>query len=130
MVKRYYESEVVEDEPAVVRETYVDARTVDDVSPRSQAFSVVYYILNIVEALLLIRFVLKLLGANSGAGFTSGMYAITDPLVAPFQGIFPTAAASGSVLEWSTIIAMIVYALIAFAIVQLLRVATTRRHVV
>jgi uncharacterized protein YggT (Ycf19 family) len=102
----------------------------EDVTDRDTRFSVVYYILNIVEALLLIRLVLKLLGANPAAGFSNAIYTITNPLVSPFAGIFRQPVVSGSTVEWSTIIAMIVYALIAYAIVQLFRIASRRTYTV
>ncbi|MDQ3018831.1 MAG: YggT family protein [bacterium] len=104
-------------------------RVTDDLALRSRKYAVVYYVLNVIEALLLIRFILKLLGANNASGFTSGIYAITEPFVLPFRGIFPTPTASGSVLEWSTIIAMIIYALIAYGVVQLLRIAYAKKHI-
>lgn len=111
--------EVREDEP------FVESRVVTDDGYRDTRFAVVYYLLNIVEALLLLRLVMKLLGANAGNGFVNGIYTITNPLVSPFAGIFHTPVTSaGTVVEWSTIVAMIVYALIAYAIVQLLRIAT------
>ncbi len=125
-VEEYEETTVVQNEPTAVQETIVHSGVTDDLPVRARKYAIVYYILNIVEALLLIRFVLKLLGANSAAGFTSGIYAITEPFVLPFRGIFPTPSASGSVLEWSTIIAMIIYALVAYGIVQLLRLMNAR----
>lgn len=122
---------VVHEEPtvAVVTEPVTTARVTEDLPLRERKYAVVYYILNFVEALLLIRFLLKLFGANTVAGFTSGVYAITEPFVMPFKGIFAAPAADGSVLEWSTIIAMIIYALIAYGIVQLLRIAYARKYI-
>ncbi len=124
------ETTIIHDEPtvAVVSEP-TTMRVTDDLPARARKYAVVYYILNIIEALLVIRFILKLLGANANAGFTSGMYAITDPLVLPFKGIFATPAAAGSVLEWSTIIAMIIYALIAYGIVQLLQIMNAKKRI-
>lgn len=124
-IREFQRTTEYEDEPIV------ETRVIhDDVVDRDTRFAVVYYVLNIVEALLLIRLILKLLAANPAAGFTNAIYAVTNPLVAPFTGIFPTSVTSGSVLEWSTIIGMIVYALIAYAIVQLLRIATRRTHAI
>lgn len=87
---------------------------------------VVYLILGIIEALLVIRLILKLLAANPAAGFTSLIYGITAPLVALFQGVFPNAQGSGSVLEAATILAMVVYALVAWGIVRLVAIASRR----
>ena len=75
----------------------------------------IYFIFGLIEALLLIRFVLKALGANAEAGFAQLIYGITGPLVAPFLGLFGTPqAASGAALEFHTLIALVVYALVAW----------------
>jgi uncharacterized protein YggT (Ycf19 family) len=117
--------EIYEEEPVV------ESRVIhEEALERDTSFSIVYYLLNIAEALLLIRLIMKLLAANPAAGFTNAIYTITNPLVAPFAGIFPQPVVSGTVVEWSTIIAMIVYALIAYAIVQLLRIASRRTHTI
>jgi uncharacterized protein YggT (Ycf19 family) len=88
---------------------------------------VIYLILGIVEALLLIRLILKLLAANPVAGFSSLIYGITAPLVAPFVGVFPNAQGDASVLEVATILAMIVYALLAWGIVRLVEIIARRQ---
>jgi uncharacterized protein YggT (Ycf19 family) len=97
----------------------------------SPAFSIgwiIYVILGIVVALIILRVVLKALAANTGASFTSFVYGLTNPLVAPFQGIFSTPhTGNGSVFELSSVVAVIVYALIAWAIVRLASLAGRRR---
>jgi uncharacterized protein YggT (Ycf19 family) len=92
---------------------------------RNTAFRVLFYLLNILEVLLGLRFLLRLLGANPGSSFVSFIYNITEPFIAPFRGIFSPIVSQGSVLEWSTIIAMIVYALAVYAIVRLVDIATS-----
>ena len=87
---------------------------------------IVYLVLGIVEALLIIRIVLKLLAANPDAGFSSLIYGITAPLVALFQGVFPNAQGNGSVLDAAAILAMIVYALVAWGIVRLIAILSRR----
>jgi hypothetical protein len=69
--------------------------------------------------LILIRFILKALGANPSAGFAQFIYGITAPLVAPFYGLFGNPSAQGSVLELHSIVALIVYALLAWLIAKL-----------
>jgi hypothetical protein len=88
--------------------------------PLYRGIQVVWYIFGIIVALLAIRFLLKLLGANPAAGFSSFIYDITAPLVGPFVAVFGPSRVQGSVLEWTTILAMLVYWLIAWAIVRLL----------
>jgi uncharacterized membrane protein len=79
----------------------------------------IWTILGIVNALLAIRFVLKLLGANPAAGFTDFIYTLTSPLVSPFAGVIRTTSAGTNTFEWFTILAMVVYWLLAWAIVRL-----------
>lgn len=81
---------------------------------------IIWYILGLVEVLLIFRFVLKMLGANSSVGFTSLIYTITAPLAGPFNGILGLSVTGGSVIEWSTIIAGIVYLCVAWGLVYLL----------
>ena len=88
----------------------------------------IYYILGLIEVLLLFRFLFKLLGANPNNGFVSFLYSITSILIAPFNGIFNSFVSQGltskSVLEPATLIAMIVYAVIARGIIGLIRIKT------
>lgn len=85
---------------------------------------VVYYILGILEVLLAFRLIFKLLGANPNSGFVSLIYSISQVFLVPFTAIFRSAETQGietkAVLEPSTIIAMIAYALIAWGIVKLI----------
>lgn len=81
---------------------------------------IIWYILGLIEVLLIFRLVLKALGANPFIGFTSLIYSITAPLAAPFSGILGVYTTGNSVIEWSTIIAAIVYLFVAWGIVYLL----------
>ena len=79
----------------------------------------VYWVFGLIEGLILIRFILKALGANPSAGFAQFIYGITAPLVAPFIGLFGNPSAQGSVLELHSITALIVYGLLAWLIAKL-----------
>lgn len=86
-------------------------------------YQIIWYILGVVEVLLGFRMVLKALGANSFSGFASLVYAVTNPLALPFSGILKTTVSGASIFEWSTIIAAIVYALLAYGIVYFIQLA-------
>ena len=90
---------------------------------------IIYYLTGILEILLACRFILKLFGASSQSAFVSIIYSVTQVFVWPFNGIFNTAVTKGietqSVFEPGTIIAMIVYALIAYGIVKLIKIYKT-----
>jgi hypothetical protein len=88
-----------------------------------RASQIVYFIFGIVEALIVIRIILKLLAANPNAGFSNLIYIVTNPLVAFFQGVFPEPQSNGSVLELSALLALVVYALLAWGIVRLIWIA-------
>ena len=94
-----------------------------------KARQIVYYILGILEVLFAFRLLLKLLGANPYSGFVSFIYSITQVFLAPFISIFRSGVTRGNVtegvLEPSTIIGMIVYAIIAWGIVKLFDIAMT-----
>lgn len=83
----------------------------------------VWFLFGLLEVLLAFRLILKLLGANPASGFVSFIYTITSGFTAPFRGIFSTPTAQGdvvtSVFETGTILAMVVYALVAWGIVKL-----------
>jgi len=83
----------------------------------------IYLLFGFIEVILAIRFVLRLFGANAQAGFAQLVYGVTAPLVAPFQGLFGTVQSEGSVLESATLVALIVYALVAWLIVKLASLA-------
>jgi hypothetical protein len=85
----------------------------------------VWYIVGLLEAVLAFRFVLKLMAANAGAGFTSLIYGITQPFAAPFLSVFRITKVEGSIFEWTTLLAMLVYWLIAMAIVRLFLMGKT-----
>jgi hypothetical protein len=86
---------------------------------------IVWYLLSLLEVLLAFRFVLKFTAANAAAGFTSFIYAVTWPFTAPFLAVFPNTKVQGSVFEWTTLLAMLVYWMIALAIVKIFFMSKT-----
>ena len=85
-----------------------------------------------VEVLIGIRVVLHLLGANIANPFANIVFVVSDFFLAPFFGLVGSPAAGRYVLEIPSIIAIVVYALIAWGLVNLLQTfavqATTRTH--
>lgn len=93
--------------------------------PLYRGTQIVWYLLSFLEVLLSFRFVLKFMGANPEAGFTNFIYAITWPFTAPFLAVFSRTTVQGSIFEWTTLLAMLVYWLIAIAIIKLLLIGKT-----
>lgn len=82
---------------------------------------VVWYIVGVIIALLVIRLVLLLLGANQGNAFVDFIYGLSGIFAVPFYGIFSYTPAYGhSVLELSSVVAIIVYALIGWGVAKLM----------
>jgi uncharacterized protein YggT (Ycf19 family) len=106
----------------------VPVRPVVAVSPAYRAAQIVYFVFGVLEALIIIRLIMKLLGANPDAGFTQLIYGLTFPFVALFQGVFPNPGGSGGVLELSSLLALIVYALLAWGIVRLIYLLAERNR--
>jgi uncharacterized membrane protein YdbT with pleckstrin-like domain len=92
-----------------------------------KARKIIYYILGVLEVLFGFRLVFKLLGANPQSLFVSFVYTVSQAFLSPFVGIFRSTATKGieaqSVLEPTTIIAMIVYAVIAWGIVKFIEIS-------
>lgn len=83
---------------------------------------IIWYMFGFVEVLLVFRFVLKAIGANSLSGFTTFIYAITDPLALPFSGVVGNSLNWAGVIEWSTIFAIAVYLIVAVGLIYLLEI--------
>jgi len=84
----------------------------------------IYIALDVAEALLVVRFAFRLLGADPVNEFVAWVYRASEPLVAPFQGAFPTTATNGSVADWPALTAMILYALFVFLTIRVLGLAS------
>ena len=113
------------------RPIHEDARTKTG-QGNLKARKIVYYILGVLEVLFAFRLVFKLLGANPDSPFVSFIYTVSQAFLSPFSGIFRSAVTKGieaqSVLEPTTIIAMIVYAVVAWGIVKLIEISQPRQN--
>lgn len=85
-------------------------------------------VLGFIEIMIGLRIILKLFGANSSVPFVQWVYETTQPLLAPFLGIFPSPVLEGGfVIEFSAIFAMIIYALIAYLITAVVSALEPKR---
>lgn len=105
------------------------------VDPKSEhrmtvAERIVYLLGGILIALLAIRFLLSLLGADRTNGFADFIYSTTHPFVAPFFGLFNYDETFGvSRFEFETVIAIVVYALVVALLARLVTIGSHyRRH--
>ncbi len=91
-----------------------------------KATYVIWLIAGLLEVLLAFRFGLKLIAANPANPFAVFIYGFTNLFVLPFMGLVPAPAAYGAVLEISTLIAMVVYALVFWGVERLVWVILYR----
>jgi hypothetical protein len=115
------------------RETNPTTQTSVAAATRSQTTAyVVYFILGTIEILLGFRLILKLTGANMASGFVNFIYGVSGIFIMPFEGIFRRAVNQGietaSILEPSTMVAMVVYAVIAWGVIQLVQLISGERQ--
>jgi uncharacterized protein YggT (Ycf19 family) len=87
---------------------------------------VIALVFTVLEVLLLVRFTLKLLGANAEQALVSAIYGITEPLVAPFRGIFAQPAGT-PIVEIASLLSIIFFVLVAALIVAIVRAVTGKR---
>lgn len=101
------------------------AATRDD--GQNLAERIIWFIAGTIITLLLFRFVLILLGANQGNGFVDFIYGISYPFARPFFGIFGYNLEYGvSRVEISTLVAIAVYAVLAWGLSKLVNLGRSR----
>ena len=92
---------------------------------RSVAVNLLNFFTAVVESVLGLRFLLKLFGANDSNGFVDWVYEMSGALLEPFRGIFPTKVFENQyVFEFSTLFAMLMYAIGALLLMCLITAVT------
>jgi len=132
MAERVEKVTRVVNEPAVAGgQQEVRQATVTSVSGATLAARVIWYIAGVLLILLAFRFILALLGANPGNGFANFIYSASHPFVAPFFSLFGYNLRYGvSRFEIYTLVAMAVYAVVAWGLARLVTIEQPRRTTV
>ena len=116
-----------------VGNTTVERQTVSESAAAPSglvAQRVVWYVVGVILALVAIRVVLLLLGANRENAFVDFIYGLSGVFAAPFYGIFSYEPSYGiSTLEISSLVAMAVYALVGWGIAKLFTLGSNRADV-
>lgn len=81
----------------------------------------IWSVLDVAELLLLVRFLVLFFGFSGRVPVVQFIASLTYPLIAPFQGIIASTNVLGFTIEWTTLIAMLGYALLAYIIWELVR---------
>lgn len=91
------------------------------------AARIVYFIGGVIIALLAIRFLLVLFGANPSSGFADFIYTCSHPFVVPFFGLFSYDERLGvGRFEYETLIAIVVYAILMGILARLVTIGSRR----
>jgi hypothetical protein len=101
--------------------TYVAETT----SPMAPVRRVVGLLFGILIGLIALRIILLALGANEGNALVDGIYAITEPFVAPFRGVFSmdeVRPIGRSVFDIAALVAIVGWSLIALVVMAILRI--------
>lgn len=88
---------------------------------------VVDYIFYIIYGLIALQFVLRLIGARPGNGFVQFIASVTHPLLALFERIVPTVSSGSNQIEFSYLLALVVYILIHLTINGAFRLLAHRK---
>jgi ABC-type transport system involved in multi-copper enzyme maturation permease subunit len=81
-----------------------------------KAGQLIWLVFGVLEVLIALRIGLMLVGANPGSPIVALIYGITGLFLIPFAGLIGSPTFGGSVLEISSMFAMLIYALIAWVI--------------
>ncbi len=97
----------------------------EDVNARNRLIlerisALVGFLFVLLEGVIGLRVLLKLMEANPANVFASAIYHFSALFLVPFNGLTANPAVGGMVLEITSIVAMIVYALVAWAIIRLI----------
>jgi YggT family protein len=83
---------------------------------------ILWLLLGLLEAGIALRVVFKLIAVNAANPFATLLYNVTNLFVAPFASLTGAPAVGPMVLEISSILAMIVYFLLAWAVERIVYV--------
>ena len=92
-----------------------------------RAAAIVGLLVGVIDILIAARFLGKLFGASAQSAFVSFIYTVSGPLVAPFQGIFGNGGSKANSFETADLVALVVYAVIGWGLVMLIRIVTAPR---
>ena len=84
-----------------------------------KATQLIWLLFGILIALIALRIGLMLIGANPASPIVALIYGFTGLFLIPFTGLINSPTSGNMVLELSSVFAMLIYGLIAWAIVKI-----------
>ena len=91
-----------------------------------KATQIILLSFSVLEILIVLRIILKLIGANPDNPTVSLIYGFTALFLIPFVGLIKSPEINGMILETSSIFAIVIYALIAVAFEKLIWLLSSR----
>ena len=88
----------------------------------------IWYVVGFVNVILVLRIIFLLFNAQP-SGFSSFLYGVTNPFAMPFFGIFPAPAQGKTYFDTAALVAIIIYSLIAWGVVTLIRIIADKKQV-
>ncbi|HEY5268582.1 MAG TPA: YggT family protein [Candidatus Saccharimonadales bacterium] len=111
----------------IQKTTRITDQSTDLIYYQDVAQKIIWYIAGVLLVLLGFRFVLALVGANTVNGFANFIYKVSHPFVSPFFSLFSYKQNYGaSHFEIYTLVAMLVYAAVAWGIAGLFNLTKGR----
>ncbi len=91
----------------------------------SNRFTQILLLFSVLEALIALRILLKLIGANPESLLVASIYGVTSLFLFPFTGLVQSQTVGSLVLEISSMFALVVYALIAALVEKIITLASS-----
>ena len=115
------------DSPAT-SQSVVDERVTRSPSGAEIIRRIVAFIFGLIQLVIGLRIILLALDADRGNGLVQGIYDLSTPLVAPFEGILRTDAihASASVLDVAAVVALVGWTILELVILAAARIGSGR----
>jgi hypothetical protein len=96
-------------------------------SSTGRIVNITYFLFGILELVLVLRVILHIVGANPDNSFANFIYGLSSPFVGLFASLMQNPAlGTTGVLEITTIIAMVVWAIVAWIVARLIWLVMSR----
>ena len=90
-----------------------------------QIYKVIWFVISLIELLIIARFILLLLGAANTA-FVSLIYSLSRIFILPFVGIFKSPTFDGSYFDSAALIGIFAWIVIGFILTPLIKLFSTK----
>jgi YggT family protein len=90
--------------------------------------TLINFVIGFIEILLSLRFIFRFFGASANSPFVNWIYVNSQPFLEPFFNIFSDITVGKFVIELTTILALLAYAIVGYIISYLIRALITPNH--